>query len=140
MFARSFLTRDAFTEFDRLQRELQNVFDSGFDTRGPALNAATTTEAVVVELLVPGVDPATLDVQIEGGILTLAGERPALPKPVDGRHAVRQQERFHGTFRRALRLPEDINPDDVQAQYRDGVLQVTVGRRVPTPARRITVQ
>lgn len=140
MFASPFLTRDVFTEFDRLQRELQNVFDSGFDARGPALNAATTPDAVQVQLLVPGVDPSSFDVQIEGGVLTLAGERPAPARPADDRAAVRQQERFFGKFRRALRLPEDANPEDVTARYQDGVLNVRVGRRVPAPARRINVQ
>ncbi len=53
---------------------------------------------------------------------------------------MRQQERFFGKFRRALRLPEDANADDVQASYREGVLHVRVARRVPVPARRITVQ
>jgi HSP20 family protein len=140
MFASPFFTRDVFTEFDRLQRELQNVFDSGFDARGPSLNAATTPDAVQVQLLIPGVDPASLDVQIEGGVLTLAGERPAPVRTADERSAVRQQERFYGKFRRALRLPEDANADDVQARYEDGVLQVRVGRRVPATARRISVQ
>jgi HSP20 family protein len=144
MFASPFFSRElprgVFTEFDRLQRELQNVFDSGFDARGPALNASTTAESVDVQLLIPGVDPASLDVRIEGGVLSLSGERPAPVRGADERAAVRQQERFFGKFRRALRLPEDANPDDVQASYRDGVLQVRVARRVPVPARRITVQ
>ncbi|MCE2660618.1 MAG: Hsp20/alpha crystallin family protein [Rubrivivax sp.] len=140
MFASPFLSRDVFTEFDRLQRELQNVFDSGSDARGPALNASTTADAVDVQLLVPGVDPASFDVQIEGGVLTVAGERPAPGRGAEERAAVRQQERFFGKFRRALRLPEDANADDVQASYREGVLHVRVARRVPVPARRITVQ
>jgi HSP20 family protein len=140
MFATPFLARDVFEEFDRLQRELHNVFDSGAGSRSPALNAATTPEAVEVQLLVPGVDPSTLDVQIEGGVLTLAGERPAPARPADDKATLRLQERFTGRFRRALRLPDDANAEDVQAQYRDGVLLVRVGRRVPAPARRITVQ
>jgi len=140
MFASPFLSRDVFTEFDRLQRELQNVFDSGSDARGPALNASTTADAVDVQLLVPGVDPASFDVQIEGGVLTVAGERPAPVRGAEERASVRQQERFFGKFRRALRLPEDANADDVQASYREGVLHVRVARRVPVPARRITVQ
>jgi HSP20 family protein len=139
MFASPFVSRDVFTEFDRLQRELQSVFDSGFDARGPALNASTTADADV-QLLVPGVDPASFEVQIEGGVLTVAGERPAPVRGTEERAAVRQQERFFGKFRRALRLPEDANADDVQASYREGVLHVRVARRVPVPARRITVQ
>lgn len=147
MLYRSLFPRDLFDEFDRLQREMQTVFDSAPAIRGigrggyPALNVGTTPQAVEVFVFAPGLDPAKVDVQLERGVLTVSGERPELPKPADeSRATLHVNERFAGKFRRVLSLPDDVNSDDVSAEYRDGVLRVRIGRRQAPQPRRITVQ
>ncbi len=145
MFYRSLFPRDLFVDFDRLQREMQSALDTAPAIRGlgrggyPALNVGTTPQAVEVFVFAPGLDPAKIDVQLERGVLTLSGERPELPKSADEKSTVHQQERFAGRFRRVLSLPDDIDADDVTAEYRDGVLRVRIGRRQAAAARRIAV-
>lgn len=143
---RSLFPRDVFAEMDRLQREMQQAFDLSPTIRGlgrngfPALNVGGTARTVEVYAYAPGVDPATLEVNLERGLLTIAGQRKSpLPEP-DAKAAVHINERFEGTFRRVLTLPDDADPDAVEAKYTDGVLHVTVQRRASAQPRRINIQ
>jgi HSP20 family protein len=143
---RSLFPRDLFAEMDRLQRDMQQAFDLSPTIRGlgrsgfPALNVGSTPQTVEIYAFAPGIDPSTLDVQLDRGLLTIAGERKALLPEGDSQAAVHINERFAGTFRRVLSLPDDADPDAVDASYRDGVLRVTVQRRAAVQPRRITIQ
>jgi HSP20 family protein len=143
---RTLFPRDLFAEFDRLQREVAGLFDSSPSIRGlgrggyPALNIGISPSSVEVYAFAPGLDPASIDVNLDRGVLSLAGERKStLPAP-DAKTAVHLEERFTGRFRRVVSLPDDIDPDSVSANYTHGVLHVTVKRREATQPRRITVQ
>lgn len=143
---RSLFPRDLFAEFDRLQREVQGVFADAPSIRGlgrggyPALNVGTTPESVEVYAFAPGLDPASIDVNLDRGVLTLAGERQGLEAPRDAKTTVHLEERFGGRFRRVVSLPDDIDPNAVSAKYTDGVLHVSVKRRESAQPRRINVQ
>lgn len=143
---RTLFPRDFFADFDRLQRDVAGLFDTSQNIRGigrggyPALNVGTTPESVEVYAFAPGLDPATLDVQLDRGVLTLAGERKGLEVPRDAKTTVHVDERFAGRFRRVVSLPDDIDPDGVTARYVDGVLQVSIKRREAAQPRRITIQ
>jgi HSP20 family protein len=93
-----------------------------------------------IELYVfaPGIDPATLEVQVEKGVLTIAGERPAAALPEKATRHI--DERFTGRFRRVVTLPDDADPEAVEAKYRDGVLHLSIARKAAAQPRRITVQ
>lgn len=143
---RSLFPRDLFAELDRLQRDMQQAFDLSPTIRGigrngfPALNIGSTPQSVEVFAFAPGIDPSKLEVNLERGLLTIAGERKAdLPKP-EAKAAVHINERFEGSFRRVLTLPDDADPDAVEAKYRDGVLQISIQRRASAQPRRIAVQ
>jgi HSP20 family protein len=96
---------------------------------------------------VPGLEPASIDVSLDRGVLSIAGERKAaLPRNGNGnggngeqRQTLHVNERFDGRFRRVVSLPDDVDPNAVTADYRDGVLRVSVGRRESAKPRRITV-
>jgi HSP20 family protein len=143
---RSLFPRDVFAELDRLQREMQQAFDISPSIRGlarggyPAMNVGTTPESVEVYCFAPGVDPNAIDVNIEKGVLTIAGERKSDVPAKDDKANLHIEERFAGKFRRVVTLPEDADPDAVQASYRDGVLHISVQRRKAAQPRRITVQ
>lgn len=142
---RSMYPGDVFAEMDRLQREIQQAFDMGPSIRGfgrgsfPALNVGSTAHSVELYAFVPGLDPASLDVQLEHGVLTVAGERADELSSAQQQATVQINERFAGRFRRVVSLPDDIDPDAVSAQYRDGVLHVSVARRTASAPRRISV-
>jgi HSP20 family protein len=143
---RSLFPRDMFAEMDRLQREMQQAFDlsptiRGFGRNGfPALNVGGTPQAIEVYAFAPGIDPATLEVHLERGLLTIAGERKSVLPEADSKSAVHINERFEGAFRRVLTLPDDADPDTVSARLRDGVLRITIQRRASAQPRRITIQ
>ena len=143
MYYRSLFPRDLFAEFDRLQRELQQTFDPNQNIRGltrgfPALNVGGTPKAVDIYAFAPGIDPATLDVQLVKGMLTIAGERKAEAVPEKATRHI--DERFAGRFRRVVSLPDDVDANAIEATYRDGVLHVRILRKQEAQPRRITIQ
>jgi HSP20 family protein len=105
----------------------------------PQINIGTTDDSIEIVAFAPGVDVAGLDVAIEKGLLTISGERkPAQTDAGDGRTYA--QERFTGTFRRAIELPQNADPDKVQARYINGCLSISVGKRESSKPKSITVQ
>ncbi|MCU0972848.1 MAG: Hsp20/alpha crystallin family protein [Burkholderiales bacterium] len=143
---RSLFSRDLFAELNRLQREMQQALDISPSIRGfgrggfPALNVGGTPHSVEIYAFAPGLEPASLDVSLDRGVLTISGERKTdLPAPNE-KAAVHINERFAGRFSRVVSLSDDLDPDAVSADYRDGVLHVSVKRRESAQPRRITVQ
>ena len=143
------LPSDPFLEFDRMQRELQQAF-ANVGRPGsiravasgtfPAINLGSTPNAIEIYAFAPGIDPASLDVQVDRGLLTISGERTS-NRPSEGdRLSVYANERFAGRFKRTVSLSEDADPDQVEAHYRDGVLHVRVARREAAQPKRITIQ
>lgn len=143
---RSLFPRDLFAEIDRLQRELQQSFDTvspsirGFARSFPALNVGNTPKSVEIYAFAPGIDPAKIEVNLERGVLTIEGERASVVGAGDGKTTAHINERFDGRFRRVVSLPDDIDPAAVNASCRDGVLHVSVQRRESAQPRRIEVQ
>lgn len=136
-------------DFDRLRRELDDVFAGGAAPSSirsaapgafPALNVGMTPTSVEVYAFAPGIDPAKIEVVIDRGVLTISGERPsALPNQGE-KVNVYSRERSSGAFKRAISLPDDVDPGRVQASYREGVLNVSIARREEAQPKRITVQ
>ncbi len=143
MYYRTFFPRDLFAEVSRLQREMMRTLDPVHSIRGlahgyPALNVGSTPAAVDVYAFVPGLDPAGIDLQIERGVLAIAGERKAEgAQEKSTRHI---DERFAGRFRRVVALPDDVDAGAVQARYRDGVLHVHIPRKKEAQPQRIAIQ
>lgn len=143
---RAFFPRDLLAEMDRLQRDMQQAFDltptiRGFGSNGfPALNVGATAQAVEIYAFAPGIDPATLEVHLERGLLTISGERKSVLPGAEEKAAVHINERFEGAFRRMLTLPDDADPEAVDAKLSDGVLRITVRRSASAQPRRIAIQ
>ncbi len=102
----------------------------------PAANVGATADAVDVYLFAPGVDPKSIELSMQQNLLLVAGQREV---PEDDKVTYYRQERFSGEFRRVITLPDDVDPDRVDASYRDGVLQITVKRRESARPRKIEV-
>jgi HSP20 family protein len=145
MMYRSLFPRDLFAELDRLQREMRESYELSPSIRGfarggfPAMNVGGTASSVEIYAFAPGIDPASIDAQLEKGVLTIAGERkPQLPGK-DEKATVHIDERFAGRFRRVVSLPDDVDPNAVNAKYRDGVLHISIQRRQAAQPRRISI-
>ena len=138
-----------FGQFERLRRELDDVFGaSGMPssirsvTPGtlPAINVGHTPTSVEVYAFAPGLDASKIDVSLDRGVLRIAGERASGIPENDPKVQVYTRERGAGNFTRAISLPDDVDPAQVNASYRDGVLRISVARRESAQPRRITVQ
>jgi HSP20 family protein len=138
---------DIFSELNRLQSALDQVFRPSerssiralTGASFPPVNIGTTPDTIEVMALAPGLDPASLQLSIDRGLLTIAGERKsAVPEAGDG-IGVYAQERFAGNFRRVVSLPDEADPAKVDATYRDGILRVTVAKRESSKPRRIDI-
>lgn len=150
MFYSSLLSgRSLFDELDRWQREIQPLFGGQSlptsiraAARGafPALNVASTPNSIEIYAFAPGLDPAKLEVNVDRGVLTLAGERAStLPEP--GEHvSIYAAERFAGSFKRVLALPDDADPTKVDARYRDGALRISLPRKQKAQPLRIQIK
>ena len=101
------------------------------------LDLGGTQEQVDVYIFAAGLDPRSLDISIQQNLLTISGERNLIR--VEGANYYRS-ERFDGPFRRILTLPDDVDSDQVDAVYRDGILHIIVKRRQSVKPRRIEVK
>ncbi len=138
-----------FSGLDRLHHELESAFGSNSQPASirsvaagtyPAINISTTPTSVEVCAFAPGIDATKVDITLDRGVLTLSGERLTdLPKNSD-KVSVYSRERLGGSFRRAVNLPDDVDPNQVKATYRDGMLVISVARNESAQPKRIVVQ
>jgi len=137
---------DLFGQFERMRRQLDRLFGDFASPAGirsmavgtyPAINVGASEEQVDVYVFAAGVDPKGLDISLQQNLLTISGERKVeAPEKVQ----FYRHERFNGNFRRVITLPEDVDPAQVSANYRDGVLHIAVKRREAVRPRQIEVK
>jgi HSP20 family protein len=134
-----------FDEFRRLENQLDQLFGyspwpAGIRSvqRGtfPPLNVGATPERVDVYLFAANLDPKSLDLSIQQNLLVVSGTRNV---ETNEKADYYRRERFDGEFRRVITLPDDVDPERVEAKYRDGVLHITIQRRESARPRQITV-
>ena len=137
-----------FDHLERMRRELDDAFGTTTLPSSirsvapgtlPAINVGRTPGSVEVYAFAPGLDASKLEVTLDRGVLRIAGERPSAIPSGDGVH-VYTRERRTGTFSRALSLPDDVDPEQVEASYRDGVVRVSLRLRETARPQRIAVQ
>ena len=134
-------SRDLFANFDRMRREVDELFGDVFDPgrrRGafsPSVDVFYEGDPprAVVHAELPGVDPAEVRLEIQGRELLISGRRR--PPVAEGR-LYQQIEIEHGAFRRVVPLGADVDGDAAEARYRDGILEVTLPLVTQRPARR----
>ena len=135
-----------YDEFRRMEQQMDEMFGrwpwpAGIRSaaRGayPPINVGATADSVDIYLFAAGLDPKAVDISVQQNLLTVSGSRQVPAK--EGVDCYRQ-ERYSGDFRRVITLPDDADPERVDARYRDGVLQITVKRREAAKPRRIEVK
>ena len=141
--------------FLMLHREMNRLFDDalrgGAGTGGgngasqgglmlvPHMDVSETDKEVQVQAELPGVSENDIEVSLNEDVLTLRAEKKQERR--EERGGVHLSERSYGTFQRSLRLPFPVNPDQVQAQFENGVLRITLPKTQPQErTRRIQVQ
>ena len=134
-------------DFQALQERLNRIFsDSGIrrwggeETMGnwaPLCDIYEEGDNIVVKAELPGVNRDEIDVQVENNVLTLRGERKR-EQDVKSDNLYRT-ERYYGTFSRSFTLPVSVDRERIKAEYRDGVLRVTLPKVEAAKPRRIQV-
>ncbi len=104
----------------------------------PAVDISEDDSAYNVHVDLPGVAPEQIDVAMDNGMLTIKGQRES--EESESGPDWKRVERVRGTFFRRFTLPENVDPEGIQARSRHGVLEVRVPKRQEEPAKRIKVE
>lgn len=128
------LFADLFREFDHLVDRFDRVRDR--QAQVPAMNVAQTDEELLVSVYLAGVDPDSLELRATEEQLTLKGK---LDRQIPDGAKLLSRERSDGGFERSLDLPQAIDPDSMEAVYRQGVLAISAKLRATRESRTISI-
>lgn len=145
----SIVRYDPFHDLRNLQDEVNRLFSTNISrvfgdegiARGawnPSIDIYENKDQIVVEAELPGMSREDFDLSIENNVLTLRGERRFEKKDEgDNYHRV---ERSYGSFTRSFTLPQTVTGETANAEYKNGVLRVTLPKREEVKARRIEIK
>lgn len=136
-YQRPTLAWPAFDRLFNLQDELDGLFESPLRAWAPALDVAEDKDNYTVHVELPGLKREEIEVSLQDGALVITGERKG--EKVEEGTEVHRQERFYEKFQRALTLPEPVAADKVKADYKDGVLTVTLPKTEEAKPKKIDV-
>ena len=125
---------------NRLRRELDQNFETAAHDASwtPAVDIHEEPKQFIVHADLPGVKPADIEITADKGVLTLRGTRNFEQKSDDGHYS--RVERVNGKFLRTFSLPDNVQTDAIKAQFKDGVLELTIPKIAKPEPRRIEVQ
>ena len=125
---------------NRLRRELDQTFEPATHDASwtPAVDIHEEPKQFVVRADLPGVKSTDIEITAEKGVLSLRGARNFEQKSDDGHYS--RVERVTGKFVRTFTLPENVATDQINAKFRDGVLELTIPKIAKPEPRRIEVQ
>lgn len=136
-----------FHQFRHMEREMDRLFDAVGLKHGarvshasnyPPISLATSSEQVDIALFAAGMDSDSFEITVDRNHLVVHGKR-VLPKEEQAEGFLRK-ERFDGEFHHVINLPDDIDENQVDARYENGVLRVIIPRREPPKPIQIKVQ
>jgi len=104
----------------------------------PSVDVSETDKAYEIEAELPGMDEKDIELSLSNGVLTIRGERKE-EKEDKEKHV---SERRYGSFRRTFRLPDTVNEDKATAEFKKGVLRVTLPKKpeAQKPVRKIAIR
>jgi HSP20 family protein len=136
-YQRPSLAWPTFGRLTSLQDELERLFEAPMTGWAPALDVHEDKDSFSVRVELPGMKREDIEVSLQDGALLISGERKE-EKITEGTE-VHRQERYYGRFTRALTLPAAVAGDKVKAQYKDGILTVTLPKAEEAKPKAITV-
>jgi len=144
----SIVRYDPFRDVRTLQEEVNRLFSTnltrGFGEEGigrgawnPSVDIFENKDQIILEAELPGMNPEDFELSVENNVITLRGERRFEKKDEsDNYHRV---ERSYGSFTRSFTLPQTVSAEGATAEYKNGVLRVTLPKREETKARKIEI-
>jgi len=151
-----FVNWDPFRELNSLRREVERAFETfGSEWRGlpfsrasflpgrsghsyPLMNISEDKDNVYVEALAPGVNPDSLEITVLRDVLRVAGEKQAISSDIKP-EAFHRNERGNGAFVRTIKLPVEVNSESVKADYKNGLLLITLPKTEAAKPKQIAV-
>jgi len=133
------------SEFGKLQREMTRLWDQVYPQNGssegpgvfPPVNVREDRDSFFVTAEIPGVQEKDLEVTAVSGGLTIKGERTIDVKEGVSHH---RRERDAGKFSRVITMGDRIDPDKVEANLKNGVLTVKIGKAEEAKPKQITIK
>lgn len=104
----------------------------------PAVDVRETDKALAIDVELPGIAPENVDVNVENGVLTIAGEKHA-ERNDDQKGRYHMVERTYGSFFRSFQLPKGVDESQIEASFHDGVLTVNVPKAALPRPRKIEI-
>lgn len=134
---------DPFAELRRMQEEMNRAFSEYWPAeerrRGfPPVNLWVGEESVVVTAEFPGLGAEDVELTVREATLAIQGKRP--PEAAEEEVAWHRRERAYGDLSRTVELPFRVDPDKVTARFRDGVLEVELGRPAADLPKKIAIK
>ena len=129
-----------------LNRALDQALSGSFDrTRGPqlwvpAMDVAEKADAYLINVELPGVEPSHVEINFEQNVLTVRGAKPSSFDAANGEYRVYTAERVSGEFERAVRLPDFVDSERIEASYSHGLLQISVPKAQAAQPRKIEIK
>ena len=138
-----------FSDIENLHREMNRLFDFSFpgfthsdsalavSSWAPAIDVQDTKDNIVVKADLPGFKKEDIKVSVEDDVLTIQGERKSESDVKEEKYL--KTERYYGSFQRRFILPAAIDNNKLNAAFKDGVLELTLGKRQDAKPKQITI-
>lgn len=132
-------------ELNNLQGRMNRLFDEALRTEdgqsttlwSPAADVLETESAMIVKVELPGMDRNDINIHLENNVLTVRGERPFEKEgKAENYHRV---ERAYGSFSRSFALPVVVDQEKISADYKDGILRITLPKKEQARAKKIEI-
>ena len=143
---------EPFRDLLAIQDRMNRIFDESFrgmnrpgeddwalgGTWAPLVDIYEREGNIELKAELPGIDPKDVDVRVENNVLTLRGERK-VDREVN-RESYHRVERTYGSFSRSFTLPSVVDTEKIKAEYRDGVLHLTLPKKEEAKPRKISIK
>ncbi|MBD3305601.1 Hsp20 family protein [candidate division KSB3 bacterium] len=137
---------DVWSELNGMQQEMNRLFDDFFGERKselgesawlPAVDVSETENEIIVKAELPGMTQENIDLNLQDNILTLKGEKKQESK--EENENFHRVERSYGSFTRTFTLPSGVKEEDIKANFKDGVLMITLPKAEEAKPKKIAI-